>query len=207
MFVCGNIRFVRVLEVLRGLASVFAAAGYGAEQMHKLIARDGRHGDFKSSISSRSNGPHDVGDDFLLATTIQANRQLLSNIDAIDGALIGILGAAVAFAVLTVDKIKELPEPARSVAIGLLAGSGLLSFVGYAYAFVRGEPIESPRPIFFVPDFVRNGPKAIARALHEAIEATEYNRRIRTAKRMGALTAIALLIGGAIVVGVARIAS
>jgi fluoride ion exporter CrcB/FEX len=174
---------MRVLDIVRAVLTLSALGGKGVE----------------------GGGTRNLEDDFLLTTTLGFNRQLLANIDAIDAALIGILGAVVAFSVLIVDKIKELPPPARWIAVTLLATSGLLSFVGYAYGFLLGEAIEGPRPLFFIPDFARNGPKAIARALRSAVQTNEHNRRVRTLKRTTALVAIGMLIGATAVVAYTRL--
>ena len=198
---------MRVISVLRELAALIAAASEGVKEIRRLVRRDAGNEDTNVLAAVRANAAPQLGDDFLLATSIGFNRQLLANIDAIDTALIGILGATVAFAVLTVDKIKELRAWPCWTAITFLAVSGLLSFAGYASGFIRGEPIEVPRPALFVPDFARYGSKAIARALHAAVAASEHNRRIRTQKRLIALVAIAFLIGGALVVGYARLRS
>jgi hypothetical protein len=130
---------------------------------------------------------------------------LASNIDAIDAALIGVLGATGVFAVLAVDKLRELAVWPRWIAISLFAASALSSFVGYAYGFINDQPRDVPRPALFVADFARNGSKALARALSAVVHASEQNMRIRTRKRVIALIAIGLLIAGAVVVTYARL--
>jgi hypothetical protein len=137
--------------------------------------------------------------------SVSFNQGIVANIDAIDAALIGILGATAAFAVLTVDKIRELASVPRWIAIALLALSGLVSLSGYAYGFVRGQPRDVPRPARFVPDFSLYGSKAIARAIHETVRRSEENLAIRGRKRILALTAVGLLILGSIVIAYARL--
>ncbi|HWT06658.1 MAG TPA: hypothetical protein VN224_12930 [Xanthomonadales bacterium] len=90
------------------------------------------------------------GDDFLLSIVIGFNQGVLSSLDASDLALIGILGATAAFAVLTIDKIRELATAPRWIAIALLACAGILSLAGYAYRFIgRQQPGYVPRPAIF----------------------------------------------------------
>ncbi|HEY0395607.1 MAG TPA: hypothetical protein VGD01_14005 [Candidatus Elarobacter sp.] len=146
------------------------------------------------------------GDGFLLSLSVSFNQGVVPNIDAIDAASIGILGATVAFAVLTVDKIREIAEFPRWMALTFLMLSGLVSSFGYAYGFVRGQPRDVPRPSRFVPDFSLHGSKALARATHETVRRSEENLRIRGRKRVMALGAVGLLIAGAVVIAYARLA-
>jgi hypothetical protein len=104
-----------------------------------------------------------------------------------------------------VDKIRELAAVSRWVAIGLLAASALTSLVGYAYGFVGRSTREVPRPAWFVPDFSLYGLKAVARAIRETMSRSEENLNIRRWKRIAVLTAIGLLIAGAVVVTYARL--
>jgi len=196
---------MRVLDVFREVTAFLTAIGYGLEQTRRLVSADESRSDSGIVLSRAPDLARELGDDFLLTTSIGFNRQLLANIDAIDAALIGVLGATVAFAVLAIDKILELAVFPRWIAIGFLTVSGLLSFTGYAYGFISGEPIEVPRPVLFVPDFARNGSQAVTRALRATLLASERNRRIRTQKRVIAFVAMALLIGGAGVIAYARL--
>lgn len=116
------------------------------------------------------------------------------------------MGATGAFAVLTVDKIRELAVAPRWVAIALLASSALASLAGYAYGFIGRTTRDVPRPLLFVPDFSLYGLRAVARAIRETVLESEENLAIRRRKRVVALLAIALLIAGAIVVSYARLA-
>ena len=148
-----------------------------------------------------------LGDDFLLSIVVGFNQGVLSSLDATDSALIGILGATAAFAVLTIDKIRELAAIPRWIAIALLACSGVLSLAAYAYRFVgRHQPGYVPRPALFVPEFTLDGSKALARAIRAAVLQSESNLAILSRKRSVALTASVLLLTAAVVVTYARLA-
>jgi hypothetical protein len=179
------------------------------EQFRGLIGIGAREGGPAAAVPPPSNVHEDtmrrLGDDFLLSSAVSFNQGVLSNIDAVDAALIGILGAAGAFTVLTVDKIRELAVVPRWVAIGFLAASGLVSLYGYAHGFVGRHPRDVPRPTIFVPDFLRYGSKALVRATRETVRRSEENLDIRQRKRVASLIAIAFLITGAVVVTYARL--
>lgn len=196
------------MHILRDLALLASSIGHEIEQFRRVngvgaATRATEHADNGSGIAEVS--ARQLGDDFLLSIAVSFNQAVLSNIDAIDSALIGVLGATVAFAVLTVDKIRELPAVPRWIAITLLAFSGLVSLIGYADGFVGRSTRDGPRPALFVPDFTLYGLKAVARAIRETVRRSEENLNIRRRKRIVALLAIGLLIAGAVVVTYARL--
>ena len=198
----------RFRGVLRDLTWFASSIGYGLEQFRGLLCAGA--GERAPDAVPRTSDLHEdaarrLGDDFLLSSAVNFNEGVLSNIDAVDSALIGILGAAGAFTVLTVDKIRELAVVPRWVAIGFLAASALVSLYGYAYGFVGRHPRDVPRPTIFVPDFLRYGSKALVRATRETVRRTEENLDIRQRKRVASLIAIAFLIAGAVVVTYARL--
>ena len=197
------------MGIVRDLASLASSISYRFEQMRRLNG-DGaaRRTTEKTDNAGASaeDSTRRLGDDFLLSIAIGFNQRVLSNIDAIDTALIGIFGATGAFAVLTVDKIRELALAPRWVAVALLASSALASLAGYAYGFIGRTTRDVPRPLLFVPDFSLYGLRAVARALRETVLESEENLAIRRRKRVVALLAIALLIAGAVVVSYARLA-
>jgi len=199
----------RFRGVLRDLALLASSIGYGLEQFCRVVGIDGAVSGPAAALSQpRDFHEEAVGrlrDDFLLSSAVNFNQGVLSNIDAVDSALIGILGAAGAFTVLTVDKIRELAVVPRWVAISFLAASGLVSLYGYAHGFVGRHPRDVPRPTIFVPDFLRYGSKALARATRETVRRSEENLDIRQRKRVASLIAIGFLIVGAIVVAYARL--
>jgi glucan phosphoethanolaminetransferase (alkaline phosphatase superfamily) len=194
-----------IIDVVREVAALFTALGYGAEQLRRLVGSTVDASATSSTEPVALDAAQQLGEDYLLTTSISFNQQVVSNIDAIDAALIGTLGATAAFAVLAVDKIRELAVWPRWFAISLFALSAALSFVGYAYGFIRDQPGDVPRPAQFVADFARNGSKALARAIRAAVSASERNVRIRTRKRIIVLVAVGLLISGAVVMTYARL--
>jgi hypothetical protein len=197
------------MGIVRDLALLVHSIGHGFEQFRRANGDGARERTTERADNRTRNAGEPVrepGDDFLLACAIGFNQRVLSNIDATDTALIGILGATGAFTVLTVDKIRELAVVSRWIAIALLASSALASLAGYAYGFIGGATRDVPRPLLFVPDFSLDSLKAIARAIRETVLESEENLRIRRRKRVAALLAIALLIAGAVVVSYARVA-
>jgi hypothetical protein len=199
----------RFRGVLRDLAFLASSIGYGLEMVRGLIGVDAAESGPRAAVPQPSN-LHEhplrrLGDEFLLSSAVTFNQGVLSNIDAVDSALIGILGAAGAFTILTVDKMRELAVVPRWVAIGFLAASGLVSLYGYAHGFVGRHPRDVPRPTIFVPDFLRYGSKALARATRETVHRSEENLDVRQRKRVASLIAIAFLIAGAVVVTYARL--
>ena len=194
--------------IVRDLAWLANSIGYALEQFRCVHGESGaRRGpkDADSGSVRAEESVRQLGDDFLLSCAVGFNHGVMSNIDAIDLALIGILGATGAFAVFAVDKIRELAVIPRWVAIGLLASSGLVSLVGYAYGFIGRSARDVPRPTLFVLDFSSHGMTAVARAIRETVIRSEENIEIRWQKRVAALTAIGLLIVGAIMVTYARL--
>jgi hypothetical protein len=194
--------------IVRDLALLANSIGYGFEQFRRL------NGESTATLTTEQSADgsgvaqdsaRQLGDDFLLSIAVGFNQGVLSNIDAIDSALIGVLGATGAFAVLTVDKLRELAAVPRWIAIALLASSALVSLAGYAYGFIGRSTRDGPRPALFVPDFSLYGLKAVARAIRETVRRSEENLHIRRRKRIVALAAIALLIAGAVVVTYARL--
>ncbi|MDB5072075.1 MAG: hypothetical protein JWM87_3186 [Candidatus Eremiobacteraeota bacterium] len=193
------------INLVREVAALFAALGYGIEQLRYVFGLPIPVPPANPAQSLPGDATQQLGEDFLLTTSIGFNQQVVSNIDAIDAALIGILGATGAFAVLAVDKIRELAVWPRWIAISLFGLSAVLSFAGYAYGFISDQPEDVPRPALFVPDFARSGSKALARAIRTAVRTSERNMRIRTRKRIIALVTVALLISGAVVITYARL--
>ncbi|MEA2787359.1 MAG: hypothetical protein QOF71_3463 [Candidatus Eremiobacteraeota bacterium] len=199
----------RFRGVLRDLTLFVSSIGYGLEQFRGLIGNDFRQQG--ESADEAAAGAQDVtrqfGDDFLLSTVIGFNQGVLSSLDASDLALIGILGATGAFAVLTIDKLRELAAVPRWIAIALLACSGILSLAGYTYRFIgRQQPGYVPRPAIFVPEFTLDGSNALARAIRATVRQSEANLEILRRKRSVALAASVLLLMAAVVVTYARLA-
>jgi hypothetical protein len=199
----------RFRGVLRDLASVASAIGYGLEQLRGLIGTDVRQQ--AASADDVTADAQDVtrrfGDDFLLSIVVGFNQGVLSSLDATDSALTGILGATAAVAVLTIDKIRELAAIPRWIAIALLGCSAVLSLTAYAYRFIgRQQPGYVPRPALFVPEFTLDGSNALARAIRAAVLQSEANLGILSRKRSVALIASVLLFLAAVVVTYARLA-
>jgi len=204
---CANQHMMPTMGIVRDLALLVRSIGYGLEQLRRVNGDDSplhasHHADERGSADDSARQP---GDDFLLSISVGFNQGVVSNIDAIDVALIGILGATGAFAVFAVDKIRELALIPRWVAIGLLALSGLVSLAGYAHGFIGRSGRDVPRPALFVPDFTSARMSAVARAIRETILRSEENLEVRWFKRVTALTAIGLLIAGAVMVTYARL--
>ncbi len=198
----------RFWGVLRDLAWLASSIGYGLEQLRGLIANDRRQAE---SAAGTTLGAQDVtrqfGDDFLLSIVIGFNQGVLSSLDATDSVLIGILGATAAFAVLTIDKMRELAATPRWIAIALLACSGVFSLAAYAFRFIgRQQPGYVPRPAIFVPEFTLDGSNALARAIRATVRQSEENLDILRRKRSVALTASVLLLIAAVLVTYARLA-
>lgn len=186
---------------VQDFATLLAAAGYMIEQFRRAGEASPR------DASDGAAGPKkQIGDDFLLTTAIAFNQGVLANIDAVDTALIGIFAAASAFAIFAVDKINELADTLKWLAVVLLAASALLSVVGYAFGFVLSEPRDVPRPLRFVADVGLYGTSALARAIRETVRRSEENLKVREVKRIFALASLGVLIAGVVVVTYARLA-
>lgn len=135
-----------IIDLVREVSALFAAFGYGVEQVRRLTCPPASTAAANAMQPIAADATQQLGEDYLLTTSIGFNQHVVSNIDAIDAALIGILGATGAFTVLAVDKIRELAVWPRWIAISLFGVSAALSFVGYAYGFVRDQPSDVPRP-------------------------------------------------------------
>jgi hypothetical protein len=199
----------RFRGVLRDLTFFASSIGYGLEQLRGLIGADlRRQAESADDVAACAQDmTRQFGDDFLLSIVVEFNHGVLSSLDATDSVLIGILGATAAFAVLTIDKIRELATVPRWIAIALLACSGVLSLTAYAYRFIgRQQPGYVPRPALFVPEFTLDGSIALARAIRAAVLQSEANLGILSRKRSVALTASVLLLMAAVVVTYARLA-
>jgi hypothetical protein len=102
---------VRVLlEIFRELTSALRDLQGLVNRVATLATPGKRQSGATDATCSTSGERTKLGDDFLLSMSVGFNEGVLANIDSIDAALIGILGATVAFAVLTVDKIANLPS-------------------------------------------------------------------------------------------------
>ena len=153
--------------------------------------------------------PLGLGDDVLIDITSRYNESVVSNIDAIDTALVTILALPVAFAVFAVDKIRDLAEPWESLAIAFLLLCALGASIGYAWGvFIGGRRNgiqDGMIPRRFLLDYAIRGPSAIVDAIHAVTAAGEQNSRVRLMKRVFAGGALLFFMAGATTVFVARL--
>jgi len=150
-----------------------------------------------------------LGDDVLIDISARYSEAIVSNIDAIDTALIGILALPVAFGVFAVDKIQELHQPYESTAVGLLTFSALVSFTGYGWGFlIRGGHHgirDGVYPRSFLAQYTSRGSDAIREAIGALNDAGDQNAAIRRTKRWIALVALILFLVAAVTVFAARL--
>ncbi len=135
----------------------------------------------------------------------RVNEALVGNIESIDTALTAILAGALAAVLFTIDKIGDLPHALGVCALVLFGCSAMTCAFGYFVGLLSG--IRDPagmRPRKFVADVVEQPGVAIVGAIHDQIENADENMTIRLNKRVSALVAVALLIGGVVAVAVAR---
>jgi hypothetical protein len=150
-----------------------------------------------------------LGDDVLIDITSRYNESVVSNIDAIDTALVAILALPVAFAVFAVDRIRDLAEPWESLAIAFLLLSTLGASIGYAWGvFIGGRRNgiqDGMIPRRFLLDYAIRGASAVVDAIHAVTAAGEQNSRVRLTKRVFASGALLFFLAGATTVFVARL--
>lgn len=149
-------------------------------------------------------------DDVLIDILARYSEAIVSNIDAIDTALIGILALPVAFGVFAVDKIQELRQPYESVAVALLTLSALVSFIGYGWGFLihGGQNCirDGVYPRRFLAQYTSRGSEAIREAIGALNDAGDQNAAIRRTKRCIALVALISFLVAAVTVFAARLA-
>lgn len=160
----------------------------------------------------RPDGPSGftLGEDVLIDISARYSEAIVSNIDAIDTGLIGILALPVAFGVFAVDKIQELHQPFEGIAIALLTLSAFVSFVGYGWGFlIRGGHYgihDGIYPRSFLAEYTSRGSEAVREAIGGLNDAGDQNASIRFTKRWIAVLALILFLGAAATVFAARLA-
>jgi len=149
----------------------------------------------------------ELGDAFAFDVVARFNAGLVANVDAIDTGLTAILAGIVAVVVFTIDKVRELHELEKWVALGLLCCATFACVIGYLvggprYGFGNRDGV---RPSNFVPDFVRKPEAATTNAIQQLMDASEANLTVRLRKRTLAMLALVLLLAGVAVVTAARL--
>lgn len=147
------------------------------------------------------------GDTFAYDVVARANEALRANVDAIDTALTAILAGVVAVIVFTADKLRDLPDPDRWIAVMFLGGATLSCVLGYVIGVSwRGfGKRDGVRPATFIPDFLRHADLATADATKQLVKAGEVNFIVRLWKQIFATAALSLLLAGVAVVTLARL--
>jgi hypothetical protein len=142
---------------------------------------------------------------FVYDAVARVNEGLVGNIDAIDTVLTAILAGALAAVLFTADKLADLPHAPGICALVLFCCSALTCALGYFVGLWSGVwNLDGIRPRNFIADVVKEPGLALLGAIRAQIEAGETNMTIRLYKRVSALIAVLLLIGGVASVAVAR---
>ncbi|MBV8371589.1 MAG: hypothetical protein JO036_21975 [Candidatus Eremiobacteraeota bacterium] len=192
-----------ILKFVRELTALFAALGYAVDQVRELRQR-GPRVQVGDEAGERPEPPDDVafGDDFLYDAVARINEAVVANIDTVDLSLLAVIGGTLAVLVFGIDKIRELAPPWAIAAYWLLGGSVTVCAFGYLIGF--GSPRESTDPESFTVAFAEYPGETISVAIKDTARAYRDNARIRLLKRVGVVTALALLIAGTVVIALAR---
>jgi hypothetical protein len=129
----------------------------------------------------------------LIDVAARYNEALLANVDALDVALIAILGVDVAFAVFAIDKLQRLDCRTEWSAITCILFSACLCMLGYACTLWVYDNI-APEPL--IADYRERGEAAMSAAIGALARRGRQNALIRGTKRIFALTAVMVFIVG-----------
>lgn len=143
-----------------------------------------------------SDPADNLGNDLIVDIASRYNESLVQNLDALDIALLTILGVDVAFSVFAVDKIFRLDCASQTYAIDFIAGSVVASLLGYAVG-ILGAPRDGIKPGELVADLAERGTDALGDAVRELVRNGEKNLGLRLVKRILAVTAVVLFLVGA----------
>ena len=147
-----------------------------------------------------------LGDGFVYDVVTRFNESLVANIDAIDTAVTAVLAGNVAVAVFAIDKIRELQHVEECWAVGLLSGSLLTCVLAYVIGFpLSASQRDGIPPRIFIPDLIARQGSALSSAIEGVMQAGEVNLTVRLWKRALVVVAIFLLLGGGVVVMLARL--
>lgn len=101
--------------------------------------------------------------EFLIDIGARYNEALLANIDALDTALVTILGVDVAFAVFAVDKLQRLDCGTEWTAITCILICAGLCILGYVFTIWVHDDI-APEPL--IADYRQRGRAAVSAAIN-----------------------------------------
>jgi len=148
-----------------------------------------------------------LGDEFVYDLTARYNEGLSANLDAVDTALLAIIGGILAIGLIVIDKLNELQSLWGRLSLASLAAAIVACVFGYLVGFSRfivNERKDGTEPSLFLSDFVDEPQATVARAIQELAADAEINLRIRGVKRWSALGALCLLTLGTVFFAVAR---
>ena len=117
---------------------------------------------------------------------------MLANIDALDVALVGIIGVDVAFAIFAVDKLKRLDCRTEWEAIACVVACAAICLIGYVCGFWGTRDVIAPKPL--IADYGLRGFDAITKAVGVLARRGRQNARIRSAKRIAATLAMIIFL-------------
>jgi hypothetical protein len=146
------------------------------------------------------------GDTFAFEAAARFNEAVGANVDAIDTSLTTILAGNVALLVLMIDKIKELATRETVTSAVFMGLSTAVCIVAYVVGFsFRASNRDGARPRTFIPDLARWRQRTMSTAIADLIKACEDNLAVRFVKKSLALSAIVLLLAGAVMIALARL--
>ena len=168
--------------------------------------------DGNASLSATVTFP--LGDEQLLDIAIRSNDAIVSNIDALNTAAVGILALPVAFGVFAIDKIRDLPGPLGVLSLLLLFLSTLAGMasheLGYLFAPSRtdheqaiGLPTkiqDALEPRRFMEVYSATGSEALGIQIHQTVNISARNAQMRDLKRLLVRTSLTMFIVAAVLI-------
>jgi hypothetical protein len=165
------------------------------------------------------NVDYSLDDEDLLDIAIRSNEGIVGNIDALNGAAVGILALPAALGVFAIDKIRELPPPLGALSLMLLLLSvfagGTSYEMGYLFAprrtrdeRLQGVPVTIQDAMVtrrFLSLYALKGSVAVESQVDQTVNISGRNAHIRESKRTWARISLALFAVAAIVVAAGRL--
>ena len=149
----------------------------------------------ESPEAASDDGPKDLTltPALLIDVAARYNEALLANIDALDVALVAILGVDVAFAVFAIDELQRLDSRTAWSAITCILFCAGLCMLGYVCTVWVHDDI-APEPL--IADYQERGEAAVSAAIDALARRGRQNALIRGTKRILALTAVVVFLAG-----------
>lgn len=170
------------------------------------------------SVEVDPEADYTLEDRDLLDVVIRSNESVVANIDALNAAAVGIIALPAAFAVLAIDKIRELAPELAAFSLILLALSVVGGVISYEFGYFfwnsrsdqeRDDDVppriqDSINPRHFVTLYTLRGSDAVYEQVDQTINISARNASLREWKRRWARASLLLFLVAAIVVAVGR---